>query len=181
MGWDHDRLMHDFVVGRYPELRRAAYLMCGDWKHADDLVRRTMAKMVAGRRRRARHLDPLSRRAVMNAFRGGWRTWFRRRVHLFHAVGDTGGQGAPGRPDGGLDPVVRVAVLAALHQLPPRRRAVVVLHHWENLSLQETAATLGMSARAVSAHSEAGTAVLRAAVGGLLAERPGAVPTGGAR
>jgi RNA polymerase sigma factor (sigma-70 family) len=183
MGRKQDQVMHDFVVGRFVELRRAAYLMCGDWQLAEDLVRVTMARIAAGRRRRPRNLDALARRRLMNAFRTGWRGSFRRRERLFSAIG-TPSPDTPGeRLEGGHDPVVKASVLAALHQLPPRRRAVVVLHHWENLSLQETAATLQISPRAVRAHSAAGVAALRSVVGDLLPEPAAAVavPAGGSR
>jgi DNA-directed RNA polymerase specialized sigma24 family protein len=179
MGRDHDQLMHDFVVARFPELRRAAYLMGGDWRLADDLARGTLASIVAGRRRTARNLDPLARRRLMQAFRTGWRGIFRRREHLF-ALADTGADDDR-RHDGGIDPLTKVSVLAALHQLPPRRRAVVVLHHWERLSVQETANTLKISPRAVRAHSEAGLAALRAVAGDRLSEPADAVPAGGGR
>jgi DNA-directed RNA polymerase specialized sigma24 family protein len=168
MGQKQDELMHSFVVDRYPEMRRAAYLMCGDWQLSEKLVKATLAKIVAGRRRRAHNLDPLARRRLMSAFRTGWRGPFRRREHLFHSLADS--PDAPPRRSGGLDPLVKVSVLAALHQLPPRRRAVVVLHHWERLTLRETARTLKITVRAARAHSVAGLAVLRAVAGDLLGE-----------
>jgi DNA-directed RNA polymerase specialized sigma24 family protein len=179
MGRTQDRLLHDFVVGRFPELRRAAYLMCGDWKLSEDLVRMTLAKIVAGRRRHARSLDALSRRALMNAFRSDWRGAFRRRERVFSALGETiGGEPAERRHG---DPIVKVSVLAALHGLPPQRRAVMVLHHWENLSHQETAKTLKISTRAVRAHSAAGVAVLRSVVGDRVPEFAEAASAGGTR
>jgi DNA-directed RNA polymerase specialized sigma24 family protein len=215
MGRKQDRVLHDFVVGRFPEMRRAAYLMCGDWRFAEDLARAVLAKIVAGRRRRPRKLDALARRRLMHAFRSRWRTSMRRRERLFiagdpgdaagrvrdaagyaagYAAGDTVGDRLA-HPSGG-DPLVKISVLAALHQLPPKRRAVMVLHHWEHLSLKETAATLGMSVKVVEAHSTQGTAALRAAVAGLVpgtgdsaaetradapADRAVAVPAGGER
>jgi DNA-directed RNA polymerase specialized sigma24 family protein len=175
MGRKQDELMHNFVVGRYPEMRRAAYLMCGDWQRSETLAKATLAKIVAGRRRRAHNLDPLARRELMNAFRTGWRGPFRRREHLFHSLADPADDARRGR-SGRLDPFVKVSLLAALHQLPPRRRAVVVLHHWERLTLQETARTLKMSLRAVRAHSDAGLAALRAVARDLLRDPAAAAP-----
>jgi RNA polymerase sigma factor (sigma-70 family) len=179
MGRQPDKVVQVFVVARFPELRRAAYLMCGDWKLAEDLVRMTLAKIVAGRRRHPRYLDPLARRCLMNAFRSDWRGAFRRRERVFSALGEAIGDGPPERRHG--DPIIKVSVLAALHGLPPRQRAVIVLHHWENLTERETAKTLKISRRSVRAHSAAGVGALRAVVGDLLPEFPRAAPAGGRR
>jgi RNA polymerase sigma factor (sigma-70 family) len=176
MGRKPDRVVQVFVVAKFPELRRAAYLMCGDWKLAEDLVRMTLAKLVAGRRRHPRYLDRLARRALMNAFRSGWRGAFRRRERVFSALGETIGDGPPERRHG--DPIVKVSVLAALHGLPPRQRAVMVLHYWQHLTEQETAKTLKISLRAVRAYSAAGIAALRTVVGDLLPQLTDAVPAG---
>jgi RNA polymerase sigma factor (sigma-70 family) len=43
--------LRDFVTGRYAELRRSAYLMCGDWALADDLSQKSLARLVAVSRR----------------------------------------------------------------------------------------------------------------------------------
>lgn len=205
MGRKHDRVLHNFVVARFPEMRRAAYLMCGDWRFAEDLARSVLASVVAGRRRRPSKLDGLARRRLMHAFRSRWRTSMRRRERLFiagdpgdpagrtrdaagyaagYAAGDTVGDRLA-HPAGG-DPLVKISVLATLHQLPPKRRAVMVLHHWERLSVKETAAILGMSEKAVEAHSAQGTAALNAAVAGVgsataRAPRAVTVPAGGER
>ena len=42
-----DEALHDFVAGRYPELRRSAFLMCGDWALADELTQSSLAHLVA--------------------------------------------------------------------------------------------------------------------------------------
>ena len=39
---------------------------------------------------------------------------------------------------------MRVDLLAALRQLPPRDRAVLVLRYWEDLSVERTAEILGI-------------------------------------
>jgi DNA-directed RNA polymerase specialized sigma24 family protein len=43
--------LHDFVAGRYAELRRSAFLMCGDWALADELTQKSLARLVAVSRR----------------------------------------------------------------------------------------------------------------------------------
>src|SRR3954467_15686488 len=36
-----------YLLERYIQLRRAAFLMCGDWALSDDLARTTLARMLA--------------------------------------------------------------------------------------------------------------------------------------
>src|SRR4051812_25759816 len=48
MLWLINRLMSDrYVLERYVLLRRAAFLMCGEWALADDLARTTLARVLA--------------------------------------------------------------------------------------------------------------------------------------
>lgn len=52
-------------------------------------------------------------------------------------------------------------LLAALLQLPPMQRKVIVLRHWLDLSVEQTAKELGISTGAVKTHSHRGIAALR--------------------
>jgi DNA-directed RNA polymerase specialized sigma24 family protein len=53
MASDGGRGLHDFVAGRYAELRRSAFLMCGDWALADERTQKSLARLVAKSRRTA--------------------------------------------------------------------------------------------------------------------------------
>lgn len=53
------------------------------------------------------------------------------------------------------------AVVAALGQLPPRQREVLVLRYYVDLSEADIATTLGISRGAVKSHSSRGVAALR--------------------
>jgi DNA-directed RNA polymerase specialized sigma24 family protein len=53
MARDDGGRLHDFVAGRYAELRRSAFLMCGDWALADEHTQRSLARLVAEIRRTA--------------------------------------------------------------------------------------------------------------------------------
>lgn len=43
--------LEEFVQGRYLALRRTAYLLCGDWHRAEDLVQGALVKVVVAARR----------------------------------------------------------------------------------------------------------------------------------
>jgi DNA-directed RNA polymerase specialized sigma24 family protein len=118
-----------YVLEHYAHLRRAAFLMCGDWALADDLARDTMARLLA----EPDAADPelwayADLMAVFKKPHG-------RREHVFIAPGD-------GMPAG--DPVHTVLVLDALHGLAPRCRAVLVLRHFCGLAIDETADALDL-------------------------------------
>src|SRR5438093_2259688 len=58
-----------FVLGSQVRLRRLAYLVCGDWHRAEDIVQTALAKMYVhwARIRRDEGPAPYTRRAVVNA------------------------------------------------------------------------------------------------------------------
>ncbi|AGZ40033.1 ECF subfamily RNA polymerase sigma-24 subunit [Actinoplanes friuliensis] len=119
-----------FVTERYLHLRRAAFLMCGDWALADDLARTTLARVLT----ELDVTDPelWSYADLMSAFkkpRG-------RREHVFVAPSD------PATSTGG--DLHTVLVLDALHGLHPRCRAVLVLRHFCGLAIDETADALDL-------------------------------------
>jgi len=55
----------------------------------------------------------------------------------------------------------RAALLAALRQLPPRQRAVIVLRYWEDLTDAQIGAALGCSPGTVRSQLSRGLATLR--------------------
>jgi RNA polymerase sigma factor (sigma-70 family) len=67
----------------------------------------------------------------------------------------------PGHPDGTDALALRQALIQALHQLPPRQRAVLVLRFWEQQSEAEAAATLGCSVGTVKSTASRGLSRLR--------------------
>jgi RNA polymerase sigma factor (sigma-70 family) len=56
----------------------------------------------------------------------------------------------------------RSELFEALQRLPAMQRSTVVLRHWMGLSVEETAATLGISSGTVKSHTARGMAALRA-------------------
>ena len=59
------------------------------------------------------------------------------------------------------DPTQRMEFVAALRQLPPRQRAVLVCRYYQDLDVAETAAILGCSQGTVKSQSARGLAKLR--------------------
>jgi DNA-directed RNA polymerase specialized sigma24 family protein len=136
--------LHGFVASRYPGLRRTAFLMCGDWDEAGRAARETLARLVADSRREpVADPDAYAWAELMHDLihRAG-RT---QREHLFVAAPDAGG----------ADPDA-VLTLDALHRLAPRCRAVLVLRHWDGLSIGETADVLGLTDERTEAYEAAG-------------------------
>jgi DNA-directed RNA polymerase specialized sigma24 family protein len=143
---DDDKALQSFVVSRYPQLRRSAFLMCGDWAVADELTQAALARLVADSRRGAvEDPDGYAQADLMHALqhRPG------RREHVYVAAPDSAGG----------DPAT-VLVLDALHRLAPRCRAVLVLRHWDGLAVEETADVLGLADDRVQAYEAAGLGAL---------------------
>src|SRR5215211_6851292 len=103
-------------------MRCTAYLLCGDWHRAEDLVQTAFTKLYLAWSRLSRHdaLDGYARRTLVRTFlderRRGW--W--RREQLAGTPPEHGGH----PPD---DPAGRLVLLDALAEVPPRQRAVLVL------------------------------------------------------
>ncbi|WP_189335198.1 SigE family RNA polymerase sigma factor [Actinoplanes ianthinogenes] len=157
---DRDEAFADYFAARSGSLRTTAYLLCGDWHRAEDLVQTAFTKLYLhwNRVNRDESLDPYLRRVLIHAFidEGRWGWWRRERPH-----------DAPiERPAAAPAPAEdRLMLLRALAVVPPRQRAVLVLRYWQDLSVEETAAALGCTAGTVKSQAARGLATLRALVG----------------
>jgi RNA polymerase sigma-70 factor (sigma-E family) len=145
----------EYVRARHDRLCRVAFLVCGDWQHAQDLVQNALAKTyVVYRRGRIENLDAYVHRAVATA----GATWWRRRWHGELAIGslpETAGADDYDRAD------TRGAVLAALATLPRTQRAVLALRYLADLSEADTALALGCSPGTVKSSASRALATLR--------------------
>jgi RNA polymerase sigma factor (sigma-70 family) len=164
MGNHSDEALHAFVAGRYPDLRRSAFLMCGDWSLADELTQASLAHLVAEiDRGGVDDLDAYAYARLMAACRHRPA----RREHVFVAGPEAMGGAAPEDTD---RQVRTVLVLDALHRLSPRCRAVLVLRYASGFALDETADVLGLADERIEAYETAGLAaldqLLAGAVGG---------------
>jgi RNA polymerase sigma-70 factor (sigma-E family) len=147
-----------FMASRWPGLVRLAYGLTGDRWVAEDIAQGTLASAYAAwwRVRRADDPDAYVRRILINASNSRFR---RRRVtENSRAMAEL--------PDARLaDPSDligdRAALVAAVRELPPRQRAIVVLRYLEDLSDAQVAATLGCSAGTVRSQASRALAKLR--------------------
>ena len=149
----------DFVVGRSPSLLRTAYLLTGDWGHAEDLLQTSLAKVYRAWSRLRDHdnLDAYVRRVMVNT----QTTWWRR---AWKAEQPTGSLPDWPGPDATHATDDRDRLRRALLTLPARQRAAVVLRHYEDMSEAETAKLLGCSVGTVKSQCSRGLAKLRAAL-----------------
>jgi RNA polymerase sigma-70 factor (sigma-E family) len=136
-----------FVDGHARELRRTAYLMCGDWQRAEDATQDALVKLYVAwsRLERSGGLRAYAHRAVTTAVIDQGRRPWRREVE-----GRT-------MPDPGHDPIEhvdrRLAVVRALQSLPHRRRQCVVLRYFADLPVEETAQLLGITTGTVKSQT----------------------------
>ncbi|MBP2324876.1 RNA polymerase sigma-70 factor (sigma-E family) [Kibdelosporangium banguiense] len=159
MSPEDEREFHDFVTARSPVLLRTAYLLTGNVHHAQDLLQ--TALMGTARRwsriRRRDQPDAYVRRAMYNYQARWWRLRARRPES---PVAEPPERAASG--DHAEQIAARDALIAALWQLPPRQRAVVVLRYYEDRSEAEVADVLGISLGTVRSQASKALAKLRA-------------------
>ncbi|MEU8136861.1 SigE family RNA polymerase sigma factor [Streptodolium elevatio] len=135
---DRRESVAEFVAVRGRALMRYAYLLSGD--AAEDLVQEALVRALARRRQvpeDPRKLEVYVRRIMVNLVIDRSRRaarWHRALPRLVTAsdVRDASGEVCE-----------RVTLAASLALLPPRQRACVVMHYYEDLPLVEIAERLG--------------------------------------
>jgi RNA polymerase sigma-70 factor (sigma-E family) len=146
----------EYMVSRWGGLVRFAYGLTGDRGHAEDLAQTALAKAYASwpRVRRAEDPDAYVRRILINANHRRFRK---------QRVAEHPGE-APSEPavtDGTSVFDQREALMAALMELPPKQRAVVVLRYWDGLTETQAATVLGCSVGTVKSQGSRALAKLR--------------------
>lgn len=131
-----------YVRARGPVLQRTARSLTSNPCDAEDLLQTALAKTYLAWDRIEDHraLDGYVRRALVNTRTSQWR---KRRVDEFPC------EELPEAPQGAGDhaePVaLRDAMWRAVHRLPDRQRAMVVLRYYEDLTEVQTAELMGVS------------------------------------
>ncbi len=154
---EEERDFDRFVTVRGGRLWRAAWLLTGDAHKAEDLVQTALAKSFA--RYPALGDDESFEAYVRTVIYRTYVSWWRRRWNGEVPTGDDriepgGGAGQTGGAD-------RVDLARALAELPKMQRAVLVLRFFEDRSVAETAAMLGIAEGTVKTHTSRGCAALR--------------------
>lgn len=147
----------DFARANQRRLYRTAYLLCGDVEGARDLTQTTLAKLFQHWRRAgaADHPEAYARTVLTRTYLAERRR--RLRDFLAHTHVDT--------PSAAVGPDLTVTLLAALAELPPRARAMVVLRYWEDLSVESVAGLLRCSESTVKSQCSRSLARLREQLG----------------
>jgi RNA polymerase sigma-70 factor (sigma-E family) len=143
-----------YVTARAPALRRTAHLLSGDWHTAEDLVQVALTKLYLNWRkvRDLDRLDGYARQVLVRVYLDDQRK--RRRESPAERLPEAVVRGPEYIGD-------RELLLAALTQVPPRQRAVLVLRFWEDQSVQATAQLLGCSEGTVKSQTARGLDALR--------------------
>lgn len=150
-----------FVRARRVHLLQSACLLtAGDTHRAEDLVQTALARLYVAwpKVRQSGNQAGYVWRIVVNSHIDEVRRprWRRERP-----VPEPAASALPPSFDPWAGVVNGDAVRAALAALPPRMRAVVVLRHWCDLSVEETADLLGCSQGTVKSQNAKATARLR--------------------
>jgi RNA polymerase sigma-70 factor (sigma-E family) len=164
-GSDRSAEFVEFVRAHREDLMRTAVLLCaGDEAFAEDVVQTTLTRMYLAwaRVRRADNRLAYARSSLTHVFFDECRRAHRRRespsaepvVHL-----------EPHAPT--VDTELRSVVVDALDALTPGQRAVVVLRHWLDLDVAETARVLGCSTGTVKSQNARAMVRLRDRLGPL--------------
>jgi RNA polymerase sigma-70 factor (sigma-E family) len=131
-----DEEYSEYVAQRRTQLRRIAYLLCGDVHKAEDLVQTALLKLYVAwpRIQRAGNVDAYARRILVNSGIDESRRPWRRE--------DVGLDGIDERATEDFAVEDRRVLIEALASLPVGQRQVVVLRYFVGLSVEETAADL---------------------------------------
>lgn len=149
-----ERVVQRLVAERGEALTRYAFYVCGSREDAADLVQDALVKTF-GRLRNGFTIDSAEayvRRAILNTWvdRGRRTTRWRRIAHL-NAV--------PEIEDAATaDTEARLDLHEELRKLSPRERACLVLRYYEDLKVDDIAATLELSSGAVKRYLSDGLA-----------------------
>lgn len=155
----------ELVQACWPGLYRTAYLLVGEHGLAEDLTQSALAKTYASWSKvRSLEAAPAYARTVLVNTAA---SWFRKR-------GWRNERPTEHLPESGYDADLsaRPTVVAALAQLPPRQRAVVVLRYYEDLGVTEVASALGITEGTVKSQTSDALGKLRTLLGEAVVPNP---------
>jgi RNA polymerase sigma-70 factor (sigma-E family) len=160
---DRDAEFEAFAAAHADQLRRTAYLLCGDWHFAADLTQTALLKifLVWHRLGRRDRLEAYVRRTLVRCWLDERRKSWRR--HEQHEADPSE------RADLSSDPwsnptesTEDAALLAALARLPDRQRATLVLRYFNDLSVTQVAQAMRCSEGTIKSQTARALTALRA-------------------
>lgn len=144
----------EFVHATGHRMLRTALLLCGDHQLAEDLTQTTYAKVFARWRLVCRAENPVAyTRTILT------RTYLSER--RLRRSGEIPVESVVETTSAAADVPLRMALLDALGELSASDRAVLVLRYWEDRSVADTAAELGISESACRTRTSRALAKLR--------------------
>jgi RNA polymerase sigma-70 factor (sigma-E family) len=166
-----DAALTDLYAAHWVALVRLAHLLLRNRSRAEEVVQDAFVAAYPRLARLREEGNALAylRRSVVNGCRSEFRHLGVEERYLTTA---TGSADAPGRTSGESAEAAAVrhgddaALLAAVHQLPPRQREVLVLRYYADLSERQIAETLDISPGSVKAHAFRALTTLRGTLGG---------------
>jgi RNA polymerase sigma-70 factor (ECF subfamily) len=150
---DHASRVAALFDAHHQRLYRLARRLSGSAEDARDIVQETFlraARSPGSIPEGVSHEEAWLVRVLINICRDRWRQSAVRRLHN---PGLTTSE-PPGHPESAL--IARAMVQQALQQLPPRRRAILVLYELEGAAIPAIARLLGVSAVTVRWHLSIG-------------------------
>ncbi|MFD9700026.1 SigE family RNA polymerase sigma factor [Lentzea sp. NPDC059081] len=143
----------------HEQMRFTAFLMCGNWHEAEDVLQAAFLKLYLAGPKLADHsgIEGYLQQIVVRTFLAERRRVRWRREKLTDAPPESL-YSMPGAEDG-------IVVWEALSTMPARQRAVLVLRYWNDLSVDDVAAALGCSTGTVKSQSSKGLRTLRHKLG----------------
>jgi RNA polymerase sigma-70 factor (sigma-E family) len=148
-----------FVAARSATLLRAAWLLTGDERLAEDLLQNALAASWQRWARAVENGNPEGyvRKILVTKYLSSWRRRWRAELPTATVPEAVG----PGGGDHATETVERDAVRRALARLTRQQRAIVVLRYAEDLSIAQTAEALGCSSGTVKVQAHRALAALR--------------------
>jgi RNA polymerase sigma factor (sigma-70 family) len=135
-----------------------ALRLCRDRHSAEDLVQAAQAKLVAhwGRLHAVESIDAYVRTVIVRTHIGERRTGWARRVDLRSSPEEA--------PTGEVDITTRLVLRDAVNGLAPRQRATILMRYYLDMSVEQTAAALDITAGTVKSQTSRGLDTLRVAL-----------------
>lgn len=165
-----DAAFADFAAAARARLHHAAYLICGDWHRASDVVQEALIRVYVAwpRIERRGAVYAYARKAVVSVAIDHSRLMSSREVPV--EDDRLAGAGSRQRPDPDTGDHAdgvgdREILMAALRQLSPSQRACIVLRYLEDASVTEVAGALGCSEGTVKSQTFKALQRLRGLIG----------------